>query len=109
MGKGGKKRRPSSDESGVSEIGSDDDAATVEPDEPAQSDPPPPEPEAPKAAEVIEMAEVKVAINMFARTKRGEGALITAFMVTTKANEGIVKRTMSEWNTIYTKWLKAPR
>ncbi len=121
MGKGGKKRQPSSDESGVSEIGSEEDDATTvvpgdgDPGEPP-ADPPPSEPgesdseeEAPKIAEVIKMAEVEVAINMFARTKRGQGALIQAFVVTTKASEGIVKRTMSEWNTIYTKWLKAPR
>lgn len=118
MSRGGKKRQPSSDESGVSEIG-ESNATTVAPgadDEPGESpksDSPPSEPpaeeEAPKVAEVIKMADVEVAINMFARTKRGQGDLIQAFVDTTKASEGIVKRTMSEWNTIYTKWLKAPR
>jgi hypothetical protein len=44
---------------------------------------------------------------MFARGKPGE--LIGAFAVTTKAREGIVKRSTQEWDALYSAWLKAAR
>jgi len=106
-------RRASDDDSGVTETPEDaaevltDSAPTVSP---AALEPPKPAPKkVKKVAQVVSLAEREFTIDMFARTKRGEGDLITAFASVTKSNEGIVKRTIAEWNEIYTRWLKAPR
>ena len=108
------KRKPKRGPDGSSDAGYENmtDAEEQPPNEDDQTPPDPPKSEEPRpkpqaVAPVISLADRKVTVDVFIRRKPGD--LPRAFAVTLKSDEGIVKRTMSEWNTLYDGWLKAPR